>query len=106
MKTEQTAVNQVESASFLSSWFSRQDALFNEYRFGMMAIFLTLQSCLGSVACMYILQSNASDLLLIGCASITMASNAAFIAMAPTRWCLAMFYLSLVFNTISIFVTF
>lgn len=71
-------------------------------RFGWMAFLIMLQSCIGSIACMYILRNGASDFMLAGCAAVTMGSNAAFIAQANARICLGVFYLSIVLNTIFI----
>jgi hypothetical protein len=75
-----------------NTWFNRQVEKFEAARFGWMAMFIVIQSCLGSVACMYILKNNASDIMLLTCAIITMASSG--------RLCLAFFYTSLILNTI------
>jgi hypothetical protein len=83
-----------------NTWFNRQVEKFEAARFGWMAMFIVIQSCLGSVACMYILKNNASDIMLLTCAIITMASNAVFIAQGSGRLCLAFFYTSLILNTI------
>lgn len=79
------------------SWFQKQVATFEKSRFGAMAALLTAQSCFGSVAAMYSLKTQSYVLLAI-CANITMASNGAFIAQAPAKWCLIIFYLSVILN--------
>lgn len=84
----------------LDGWFNRQAEKFEAARFGWMTIYLTLQSCLGAAACMYILQNKGNDLMLVGCAAVTMASNSMFIAQAHAKWCLLAFYGSIAVNTI------
>lgn len=86
------------------TWLEKQELNFEEARFFWMAVIITAQSCLGSVACMFILKNHASDFVLAGCAAITMGCNAIFIAQAPARWCLGAFYLSVILNTVFIVV--
>lgn len=80
------------------SFFNRQIERFEASRFGWMAIYITAQSCLGSIACFYILKSGGTTFPLALCAGITMACNGAFIAQSPARWCLIAFYLSVLIN--------
>jgi len=87
------------------TWFSNQAAKFEESRYGAMALMLTFQSCLGSAAAMYALKMD-SYLLLSFCAVSTMGSNAALIALAPPKWCLAAFYSSVSISLIVIFLNF
>ncbi len=84
------------------NFFEKQVLKFDNARFAWMAMGITLQSCLGSVACMYILKNNGGDVPLILCATVTMASNAFFIAQAPSKWCVGGFYLSVILNAIFI----
>jgi hypothetical protein len=84
-----------------SAW-DRQAVAFEKARYFWMAIMITLQSCLGAIACLYILQNNASTFTLSACAALSMGSNALFIGLAPAKWCLIGFYLSILFNTIFI----
>lgn len=100
MKT--TNGKQTHAIIGVDGWFNHQATKFEEARFGWMAIAITIQSCLGSIACMFILQNNASDIMLALCAAITMACNAMFIALAPGKWCLGSFYLSVFLNVIFI----
>nr|WP_294859631.1 hypothetical protein [uncultured Fluviicola sp.] len=79
------------------NWFQKQVASFERSRFGAMAALLTAQSCFGSVAAMYSLKTQSYVLLAI-CANITMASNGAFIAQSPAKWCLILFYVSIITN--------
>lgn len=84
------------------SWFDKQAALFEKGRFGLMAILITLQSCVGSIACMYVLENNASTVWLATCAVVTMGGNAVMIAQAGAKTCLAVLYASLLVNTLLI----
>ena len=83
----------------LNKWFTKQANTFEATRFGMMAIYITVQSCVGAVAAMYILQNNAHVLFLATAACITMASNAVFIAQGSGKLCLVFFYLCMLINT-------
>lgn len=89
-----------KAAFTLDGWFNRQAERFENARFGWMTIYLTIQSCWGAAACMYILQNKGNDLMLVSCAAVTMASNSMFIAQAHAKWCLLAFYGSVVVNTI------
>lgn len=80
------------------SWFSRQAIQFEAGRFAWMTILMTLQSCLGSIACMYVLQTGGDTVMLASGTAVTMASNAAMIAQSPGKACLAFFYISLLVN--------
>jgi hypothetical protein len=81
--------------------FNNQLALFEQYRFGAMAAMITFQSLLGSIAAMYSL--NPQNLILLSiCCVLTMGSNSAFIAQSPAKWCLVIFYASIIANTLII----
>ncbi|MCW3103670.1 MAG: hypothetical protein JWO09_2110 [Bacteroidetes bacterium] len=88
--------------SAISAWFESQAAWFEDSRFAMMTLMITVQSCIGSIACMYIFQNNAADIWFILCTAITMGTNAMFIAQAPAKICLASLYLSILVNSILI----
>lgn len=84
--------------NFLTRWFHKQEVAFDETRFGHMVIFLTLQSVIGSIACMYNLENRGSDFLLALSAAMTMWSNAMFISQAKAKWSLIVFYASMIIN--------
>lgn len=84
--------------NFLTRWFHKQEVAFDETRFGHMVIFLTIQSVIGSIACMYNLENQGSDFLLIVSATMTMWSNAMFISQAKAKWSLIVFYASVIIN--------
>ncbi len=85
-----------------NKWFTRQASKFEETRFGMMAMYIIIQSCIASIAAMYILQNDAHILFLCSTAALAMASNAVFIAQASAKLCLALFYLSVLVNVLFI----
>lgn len=87
------------------NWFQKQAAAFDRSRFGAMAAMMTAQSCFGSVAAMYSLKTESYILLAI-CANVTMASNGAFIAQVSAKWCLALFYLSVIANLAILIINF
>lgn len=93
-----SSIATAHSGNFISNWFNRQTAAFEESRFGLMTIYITIQSCLGSFACMYVLENNGPDLPLILTAAVTMWANAMFIAQASAKWCMIIFYLSILTN--------
>ena len=65
---------------------------------------MTAQSCWGSVAAMYALKAD-NIVLLVVCAAVTMASNSAFIAQSPAKWCLGIFYTSVIANLVILLLT-
>lgn len=79
------------------TWYKRQAIQFEESRFGAMTFMMTFQSCLGSIAAMSSLYQQNYVLLSI-VAVVTLASNAAFIAQASAKWCLNLFYTSVIAN--------
>lgn len=85
----------------LSGTLSRYVVSFEEDRFAAMTILITFQSCLGSVAAYYALVNDAFVGLYVA-AVVTMAANSAFIAQAPAKWCLAIFYTSVIANALVI----
>jgi hypothetical protein len=90
--------------STFSILFEKHALWFEESRFALMTLMITLQSCIGSIACMYILQNNSNDFVLVSCAMVTMASNAMFISQAPAKFCIAFFYLSILVNSVFILI--
>lgn len=91
-----------QTAPSIDGWFAKQVSNFEKSRFFWMTIYLTAQSCLGSIAAGFILQNGAPILTLSACATITMASNAVFIAQGPGKLCVLTFYTSILLNTIFI----
>lgn len=91
-----------QSAPSIDGWFEKQVSKFENARFFWMTIYLTAQSCLGSIAAGFILSNDANVLILCTCAAITMASNAVFIAQGPGKVCLLTFYSSMLLNTLFI----
>jgi hypothetical protein len=81
------------------SLMERQKQWFEINRFGAMTLMITAQSCLGSVAVMYILKLD-NVVMLATVAVVTMASNAMFIAQAEAKYCLITFYMSIIVNTV------
>ena len=95
---------ETKSETMTNNWFDKQAQSFEVNRFGAMALMMTAQSCWGSIAAMYALQADNIALLAI-CAAVTMAANAAFIAQSPAKWCLVIFYTSVVANLIILLLT-
>ncbi len=85
------------------NWFDRQVEQYEKSRFAAMTIMLTAQSCIGSIAAFFSMQHDNYALIGIG-AAITMGSNSAFIAQGPAKWCLGLFYASVIINFCIIFI--
>lgn len=83
------------------TWLDKQAMNFEEKRFALMTIYLTVQSCLGGIVAMSALQINNAPTLVIASA-ITMGANAVLIAQAPAKWCVTAFYLSIISSVIMI----
>lgn len=80
-----------------SSWFENQINYVESNKFGAMALIITAQSCWGSIAAMFTLFTQNYALLAIS-ATVTMATNAAFIAQSPTKISLIITYISVITN--------
>lgn len=88
----------------IDTWFNEQAVKFENARFFWMAVYITAQSCLGSIACGFILKNHGNVFMLCSCAVITMMSNAVFIALGSPKLCLTIVYLSFIINTIFILI--
>lgn len=86
----------------LRNYYNRQLNYFEQYRYGASALMLTFQSCWGAIAAMFTLRTDNVPGLAI-CAVLTMICNATFIAIAPPKWCVNIFYLSVLVNSFIIF---
>jgi hypothetical protein len=95
---------EINTNELTNNWFDKQAQSFEVNRFGAMALMMTAQSCWGSVAAMYALKAD-NIVLLVVCAAVTMASNSAFIAQSPAKWCLGIFYTSVVANLVILLLT-
>ncbi|MBK9505780.1 MAG: hypothetical protein V9F05_16995 [Chitinophagaceae bacterium] len=95
---------EINTNELTNNWFDKQAQSFEVNRFGAMALMMTAQSCWGSVAAMYALKAD-NIVLLVVCAAVTMASNSAFIAQSPAKWCLGIFYTSVIANLVILLLT-
>ena len=95
---------EINTNELTNNWFDKQAQSFEVNRFGAMALMMTAQSCWGSVAAIYALKADNIFLLAI-CAAVTMASNSAFIAQSPAKWCLGIFYTSVIANLVILLLT-
>ena len=95
----------METVNDKENWFDRQAKNFEAGRFAWMTIMMTAQSCWGSISAMYAIKFNNTFLLIIA-AMMTMMSNAAFIAQSPAKWCLGLFYTSVIANLIVFLISF
>lgn len=87
----------MKTQAMTHNWFERMEEQFEKSRFGAMTILMTAQSCFSAIAAMYSLQQH--NYVLLGFSSFTaMASNSAFIAQASARWCLRVFYVTVLIN--------
>lgn len=87
--------------NFITKMFNRQAEAFEKSRFAMMAMLMIIQSCIGSIACMYVLH-DTGYWMLAACVFATMGTNALFIAQAEARLCVGMTYVSIFVNTLLI----
>lgn len=85
------------------TWFDRRAKKMEKARFGLLAMYNAIQSCVGSIAVMKILQHDGNIYLLAAATGLTMASNSVFVAQGSVKLCLLLFYLSILVNNIIIF---
>lgn len=95
------ATRTAQKGNFMARMFNNQVAYFEENRFAVMAMLMIVQSCVGSIACMYVLPDEGFWRLAV-CVFATMGTNAFFIAQANAKLCIAMTYVSLFVNTLLI----
>ena len=88
----------------LNTWLNKRAAKLENGRFGILAMYNAIQSCVGAIAVMKILQNAWGMFLMAVATALTIASNSVFIVQGSTKWCLILFYLSIVVNAIIIFV--
>lgn len=88
------------------SILDRQAINFEKARFFWLAVMLTSQSCLASIACAFILKNQTGVLELCICAALAMGCNSLFIAQASAKACIVAFYLSVVVNAAFIITNF
>lgn len=86
-----------------NTWLDKRAGKMEKSRFGLLAMYNALQSCVGSIAVMKVQQHNAGLFLLAVVTALTMASNSVFIAQGSVKLCLLLFYLSILANTAIIF---
>lgn len=86
----------------ISALLERQIPMFEKNRFGVMALMLTAQSCIGGVAAMFIMQNGMNVVELCIISMLTMGANAVMIAQANAKTCLAAFYFTTIISTIFI----
>ncbi|HRO74795.1 MAG TPA: hypothetical protein PLP27_01455 [Crocinitomicaceae bacterium] len=78
-------------------WFNNKVQSFENTRFGSMSWMIIVQSCIGGlVGAMELAAENYFLLALT--ATLAMASNTAFIAQVAGKYCLGIFYASVLFN--------
>lgn len=98
----QSSEVEVKSMNILGKFFKSQVVFFEKNRFGMMAMYIIVQSCIGSIACMYVMQNDTGFMLLGICVAVTMAANSFFIAQTSAKSCIVMTYVSIFINVLLI----
>lgn len=83
--------------------FTRQELIFDKYRFGLMSVMIMIQSTYASIAA-YMSIINGIWVLVGIHAVATMLSNAMFLAQAKPKICLIGFWASIILATIGIVV--
>lgn len=96
MKTQVLTIN---NENFFVRKFNQQVEQFEGASYGMMGFYLTLQSCLGGIACMFLLMSYVPVWVMMPCAMVTMLCNALLISQASNKWSVFLFDLSIIINT-------
>lgn len=86
----------------LNTLLDKRAARLENARFGILAMYNAIQSCVGSIAVMKVLQNEAGMLWLAITTAMTMASNSVFIAQGTVKVCLILFYTSVLLNSLII----
>ena len=77
--------------------FSRSVKSFESGRYGYMAVMLLIHCCIGSIAGSFALYSDIPILFELS-VTLCIGANAALIALSPAKWCVGLFYLSVIGN--------
>lgn len=80
--------------------FQRQIDNFKKNYFGMMSFYIIVQCCVGAVACLLMSYQGAGIFPIGVGVTLSMASNAMFIAQAEPKISLSVYYLSVLINAI------
>ena len=83
------------------NWLDTQAANFEESRFFAMAMMLAIQTCWGSLAA-GLTYDNETIFGLAACSIVTTLNNTVLIAQGPAKWCVAVFGISTIVNTLII----
>ncbi|MAY84810.1 MAG: hypothetical protein CMP59_11825 [Flavobacteriales bacterium] len=85
------------------NWYDIQVTKFERSRFGAMAMMLAIQTCWGSIAA-GLSYDNETILNLAICGSVTMLNNTVLIAQGPAKWCVSVFSIATIVNTVIILI--
>lgn len=91
----------MEEQETATNWFYKQAQQFESSRFAAMTFFITMQSCVGSIAAAMSLEKDMVVPLGL-CAALTMGANAVCIAQGPAKLCVGSLYLSVGVNVLII----
>ena len=106
METLTATAQQATRKHGINGFLQKQTAKFEKSRFGLMALMLTAQSCIGGIAAMFIMEKlnfphpdpfHVAQLCIVS--MVTMGANAVMIAQAEAKTCVVSFYAS---NLISV----
>jgi hypothetical protein len=72
--------------------------------YGIITMTMTIGSCLGAIATMYVFENNAALWQFVLALTISMANNVAAISQASIKWVVNLFILNVVLNSLIILV--
>lgn len=93
---------QSSSSLTLSARYNRLIETLKFSYYGIIAMTMTIGSCLGAIATMYVFQNDAALWQFVLALGIAMANNVAAISQAPMKWVANIFILNVIINTIII----
>ena len=95
-----TSVMEMQGGNPLVNWYKKQLNYFDKHVFAMMSMYMIIQSCLGSIASMFVIFNNGNDFYMILSVSLAMGCNAMLLAQAGAKLAVGSFYLSIIVNAI------
>lgn len=90
----------VESGSVLAKWYKKQLVFFDKNFFGMMMMYMIIQSCVGAIATMFVYITGGSSIYMMISITLAMWVNAMLISQASKQVIIVSFYASVLINAV------
>ena len=94
------SVIEMQGGNPVVNWYKKQLNYFDKHVFAMMSMYMIIQSCLGSIASMFVIYNHGNDVFMTLSVALAMGCNAMLLAQAGAKLAVGSFYLSIIVNAI------